>query len=253
MEPAASAEADGLGAFEVKRIPAGSYYVSVSAEGYAPRAAGFEAFTGNAFREINVELAPEATLSGTVTDDSGKPVKGAKLRPTPMAIDGRGYTAPERAEAVTDEQGRFTIDGLPQGYAELWCTAPGYFQPEAVGKLYDVPSKDLKIRMVGTGRLKVTVVGPDDKPVGAGVHVHVNPPGERIGKWGGSAQLKPDGTYEFDAVPPGQYWASTVFDPSDRAEQNPAAKPVTVEPGKLAEVKLVHREVGRAKKPGAVD
>jgi hypothetical protein len=82
------------------------------------------------------------------------------------------------------------------------------------------------------------------------VNVHVNPPGERIGKWGGSAQLKPDGTYEFTGVPPGQYWVSTVFDPGP-AERNPAAKSVTVEAGRTAEVKLVHRS-GRST-PGAVE
>lgn len=235
----ASAQADGLGAFEVRNVPAGGFRVVVTAEGYAPRAAGYESFTANGYREMNVELMTEAKLSGAVTDDGGKPVKGAKVRATPLAIDGRGYASPGGAEAVTDEQGRFVLRGLPQGFAELWCNAEGYFQPEAVGKLYDVPSQDVAIRVVGTGRIKVTVVGPDGKAVGADVQVHVNPPGERIGKWGGSAQLKADGTYEFTGVPPGQYWVSTVFDPRP-AEQNPAAKPVTVEAGKAAEVKLVH-------------
>ena len=247
-ETVASAEADGLGAFEVAKIPAGTFRVVVSADGYAPRAIGSESFADKTFREISVELITEAKLIGTVADDSGKPVPGAKIRPTPLAIDGRGYASPRPAEVITDQQGRFELQGLPQGFAELWCSATGYFQPEAVGKLYDVPSEKVTIKLVGTGRLKVTVVGPDGKPVASGVHVHVNPPGERIGKWGGSAELKPDGTYEFDGVPPGQYWASTDFDPSGPAEQNPAAKPVTVEPGKLAEVKLVHRAGGRATK-----
>jgi hypothetical protein len=246
----ASADADGFGAFELKKVPAGTYRTVVSADGYAPRVVGYEAFNANSFREFDVELMAAAKLAGTVTDDIGKPVKGAKVRPTPMAIDGRGYAVPGRAEAVTDEQGKFRITGVPQGFAELWCNAEGYFQPEAVGRIYDVPSEDLKIRLVGTGKIKVTVVGPDGKPAGPDVNVHVNPPGERIGKWGGSAQLKPDGTYEFTGVPPGQYWVSTVFDPGP-AERNPAAKGVVVEAGKRAEVKLVHRS-GRSN-PGAVE
>jgi hypothetical protein len=246
----ASADADGFGAFELKKVPAGSWRVVVSADGYAPRVVGYEAFTANTYRELNVELMTEAKLAGTVTDDGGKPVKAAKVRPTPMAIDGRGYAVPGRAEAITNEQGKFTITGVPQGYAEVWVSAEGYFHPQAAGRLYDVPSQDLVIKLVGTGKLKVTVVGPDGKPAGADVNVHVNPPGERIGKWGGSAQLKPDGTYEFTGVPPGQYWVSTVFDPGP-AERNPAAKSVTVEAGRTAEVKLVHRS-GRST-PGAVE
>ena len=122
-----------------------------------------------------------------------------------------------------------------------------------MGKLHDVPADDLVIKLVGTGRLKVSVVGPDGKPAGPDVHVHVNPGGERIGKWGGSARLKPDGTYEFESVPPDTYWATTQFDPGGPAERNPAAKPVKVEPGKTAEVKLVHRPGERGKKPDAVD
>src|SRR5439155_1330106 len=136
------------------------------ADGYAPRALGYETFRENTVRTLNVELMTTARLSGTVTDGSDKPVKGALVRATPIAIDGRGYASPDRAEAVTDDHGRFVLAHLPRGYAELWCSAEGFFQPEAVGKLYDVPKEDVSIKLVGTGRLKVTVVGPDGKPAG---------------------------------------------------------------------------------------
>jgi hypothetical protein len=231
----------------LKNVPAGERYrYVVAADGYAARVIGHDALTGGAYRHFpDVQLGREATLSGVVTDDSGKPIAGVKVRPTPIAIDGRGYTLPDTAEVTTDEAGRFQLPGLPEGYAEVWCRAAGYFQPEAVAKLHDVPTKDLVIRMVGTGRVKVTVVRPDGKPPAGDVHVHVNPEGDPIGKWGGSAQLKPDGTYEFDGVPPGKYWASTIPSPGMRAEENPAARPLVVEPGKTAELKLVHRESGR--------
>ena len=244
----ASTDSDALGAFELRKIPTGTVNVSASAEGYAPRSVGYETLTGSDFREINIELMTAAKLSGTVTDNSGKPIAGAKVRATALAIDGRGYTSPDRNEAETDANGKFVVSDLPQGFAEVSCRAAGYFQGDWVGKLHDVPSENLVLKMSGIGRLKVTVVGPDGKPpVGGDLHVHVNPEGERIGKWGGSAQLKADGTFEFDGVPPGKYWASTVFEPGP-AERNPAAKLVVVEPGKLAEVKLVHRAGGRTPK-----
>ena len=247
----AAAQVDGLGAFEVRKVPAGTFRVVVRADGFAPRAVGQETFRPGGLVELNVELTAAAKLAGVVSDDSGKPIRGAKVRAQPLAIDGRGYASPDRNEAITDDQGKFELAGLPKGFAELWCTAQGYFQPESVGKLYDVPS-NLTLKLVRTGGLKVSVVGPDAKPVGGDVHVHVNPPGDPIGKWGGSAQLKPDGTYAFTGVPPGPYWVSTVFHPGP-AEQNPAAKPVTVEAGKVAEVKLVHRAGGRAKATETVD
>jgi len=246
----ATAEADASGAFELKNVPPGERYrYAVSGDGYAPRVIGYDAVTDGAYRPFpDVQLGREAKLSGTCTDDSGKPVKGVKVRPTPIAIDGRGYTVPATAEVTTGDDGRFELTGLPEGYAELWCHAPGYFQPDSVAKLHDVPAKGLVIRMVGTGKVKVTVVGPDGKPPTGNVHVHVNPEGEQIGKWGGSAELKPDGTYEFDGVPPGKYWVSTIPSPGMRAEENPAAKPIVIEAGKTAQIKLVHRPSGGARR-----
>ena len=102
-------------AFEVTKIPAGARcLVSASSDGYAPRMLGYEAFSESGFKSFDdIQLVKAAKLTGTVSDASGKPIQGVKVRPTPMAIDGRGYVSPHRAEVETDEQGKFVLTDLP--------------------------------------------------------------------------------------------------------------------------------------------
>ena len=47
----------------------------------------------------------------------------------------------------------------------------------------------------------------DGTPASDGT-IHVSPPGNPIGKWGGSTNLNTDGTFQFDNVPPGAYTVS---------------------------------------------
>ena len=51
------------------------------------------------------------------------------------------------------------------------------------------------------------MLDPKGKP--AAGNVSVNPPGDLIGKWGGSTNVAADGSFEFKDVPPGAYTVSS--------------------------------------------
>jgi hypothetical protein len=236
-EVAATAAGDKLGRVELANIPAGRGRVVASAPGYAPRLIQHEVFRDGSARRLTIELAAVAKLTGTVVDENGKPLAGVSVRTSNvMGIDGRGYNSPARPETTADEKGAFTLDGLPRGYAQVWAHAKGRFHTDGL-KLFEVPvQRPLTVQLVATGVLKGRVVDGKGKPAGGGT-VHVTPPGEQIGKWGGSMNVKPDGSWQFDEVPPGPYTVSTkpmhAGMPAD-----PNAQEVTIASGKETEVEL---------------
>ena len=116
----AQAQADG--SFEVRRLHPGPHalYVYAEAEGfrqdYARDASGdlawFEASV-EPLEPVAVELEPGAWVEGRIQDEAGLPVYGASvsLLPTDEDLD------PE--VAVSDEDGRWSMDGLPAGEFRL--------------------------------------------------------------------------------------------------------------------------------------
>lgn len=232
-------KADGQGHFELKNIPPGSYRVSVSADGYAPRMLGYVQLGSNALKQYTTHLVPPAKVRGTVIDTDGKPVAGVEvIASSIIAIDGRGYLLPDRPEATTDDKGAFELAGLPQGFLQLHGHHKTYFMLDIL-KPYAAPADDIVLRVTATGSVKGRVLRPDGKPA-ADANVSVNPPGERIGKWGGSTQVSPDGTFHFDGVPPGKYFVSA--NPGLAITGNdPAAKEIEVKTGQTVEVELTGR------------
>lgn len=229
---------DGLGAFQIEKIPAGTYEVTVQAEGFAARTLGRYKNRANTYQEFVVELARAATIVGTVAGTGGKPVSGVKVSAShPLAINGRRYSGGDSA-VVTDEHGRFAI-WLPRGYTMLRCRTPGFYY-SSMSKLFEVPSKDVTIVMVGTGTIHGKVVGASDKAQQRGLYVHVVPVGETIGKWGGSMRCGKDGTFEFAAVPPGEYWITTKPGPV-AGEEDPTAARVSVKSGETVEMEITAR------------
>ncbi len=105
--PAAAAfraTADGLGRFRFPALPSGEVWLRVSRNGNAvvrgPRVR--IPFAG----EIDIVLRPGGVLAGTVYDaDTGRPVEGA-------LVLARGVGD---AESVTDAEGRYSIEELPEG------------------------------------------------------------------------------------------------------------------------------------------
>lgn len=207
---------DATGQFEFRRVPVGTHEFTVTAPGYAARE-GYFRIGPNGFEEQTVRLAPQTQLSGAVVDPAGAPVSGVTIRAGDFTgPDGEPY--PGSHETVTDAGGRFTINGLPKGRLRLFAHSKTHLIADSL-KQYEVPGEPITLHVVQTGRL----AGKVQTPSGDQPSIHVTPEGgNKIGSWGGSAYLKPDGSFAFDTIPPGRYVVST----------NP-----TGEPGTLVEIK----------------
>ena len=231
----ATGQSDAQGRFKIEKVPAGTYRVSVSAQGYASLVAGYKRLVTDGYLAFdNVELAPRATVTGSVMDDAGKPIVGARVRLIDtLGMNGQSYRLPESAQATTDAKGRFRIAGAPMGFGRVRCFAKG--RHARVDKLRPVPIKDLAILMSETGTIKGKVIG--GRPKRGGTHVSVAPEGERIGKWGGAMRVKPDGAFQFDNVPPGRYVISAGhLIPGE--VPGPKAKKINVVAGRTVTVEL---------------
>ena len=235
-ETVATGQTDAEGRFWIEKVPAGTYRVTASAPGYASLVAGYERLVKDGYLAFDdIELAPQATVSGSVTDEAGKPIGGASVGLVEtMGMNGVGYHRATGAGTTTDTEGRFKIGGLPTGYGRVFCSADGYYAP--VGELRALPARDVTIRMSKAGTIRGKVIG--GRPEGGRINVSVVPEGgEQIGKWGGGMQVRPDGTFQFDNVPPGTYFISTgLLSPGQ--EPDAKAKKITVRAGQIVEVEL---------------
>jgi hypothetical protein len=247
-EEAASGTSDKDGRLTVQNIPAGAYRMVVSAPGYATREVDSEELRDRQLLKKVVYLSTAVKFTGTVLGEDGRGAKGVQVRAdTKLGIDGRGYPAPDSMTVTTDDKGVFTFDSLPAGYTQLHATAPGLYRVEDIFKIYDVVSpratmrsgfsEPVVIKMVRSGGLKVKVVNlPNGKA--EGVNISIEPAGGlKIGSWGGSANLKPDGTYAFENVPPGEYVVSTRPQHAG-LPKDPNAKTIKIEGGKTLEVEV---------------
>jgi protocatechuate 3,4-dioxygenase beta subunit len=247
-EEAAAGTSDRDGRVIMENIPAGAYRTVVSAPGYAVRQVGYEEIRDRQLVKKVVHLSTATKLSGTVVDGEGKPVKDVQVRAdSTMGIDGRGYNAPEHLTTKTDEKGQFTFDALPAGYTQFHASSPTLVRAGEHFKVFPVsrgmrsmPAEPVVIKMVMSGGIKGTVVNlPNGKAEGA--NIHVEPVGgSKVGSWGGSSNLKADGSFEFKHVPPGEYVLSTKPQ-HPGMPKDPNAKTVTVEGGKTVEVEIKYK------------
>lgn len=245
------AVSDASGRARMDKVPTGGIRVSVNADGYAPRWLSQRTLDRAEHLKFTVELAKAANIRGIVTDTTGRPIKGVRVRTsTEMASDGLGYDdgrhyePPDEWSAVTDDGGRFELRGLPVGYAQLFATAEGYHFKDSF-TIYDVPATNVVLQLASAGSIHVAVTDRKGKPLsqyeGHEIRVEVEPKGgSKVGSWGGSATVKDDGTFEFNNVPPGEYRITSRPNPSNSNRHYAPEQVVTVAPGERTNVKVIY-------------
>ncbi len=105
--------ADFEGKYTVRGVNPGTAVVTVHLSGYAPELMTVEVKAGET-AALDILLGPAAVLRGTVKDTGGAPVKDVYINATKW----RGHET-LGLRAVTDEEGRFIMDGAPADEFEI--------------------------------------------------------------------------------------------------------------------------------------
>ena len=223
------------GKYELKDFPKGGYYVVASKEGYATkRSLTFAEVNGADLREELFTLSKAEKFAGIVNGPKGEAVEGARIIVrNVIGKDGFGYNGRDNFETKTDAEGRFALEGLPQGECRVSAWLEGYYNPGSVLTKYEIPSSSpIEIKMIGTGTIK-GIMPPPEK----GQHnVNLHPPGgNKVGSWGGSMNCKEDGSFEFKNVPEGVYYIGR-HQAEDMKLTDPGVQKIEVKAGEVTEV-----------------
>lgn len=117
--------ADPDGRFQFTGLTPGTYAISVLADGFrAERVDQIEVWAGQETRDVEVRLHKGGTLTGAVVDaGTGAPIPQAYVTITTLYDQGYRRGGPG---ALTNAEGRFRMDGLPDGPRSLNVRARGY-------------------------------------------------------------------------------------------------------------------------------
>ena len=245
ITPATGEQAEAItganGRFAFVELPAGEYRIVASTVGYASR--DFSAprslllgpplpLEGGQQRDdVDFRLAPAGGLSGRVIDERGEPVASIEVEAIRPLLQG-GQVLGMFASDYTDDEGVFHLTGLPEGdyFVRVATTVddaledsggvparfPTYYpgtQRAADADLVHVdPGRPAPIVLLAQQPRPLTVSGrlvPDlESELLAGTVTMIPYVSGEIGlgaTFGSQTRLNPDGSYTFNAVPPGDY------------------------------------------------
>ena len=152
-----STATDDAGRFRFNELPEGRYSASVSKRGYVtmnygatrPLRAGttFVIAAGERKANLTLRLPPGAVITGTVRNQAGEPLAGARVSTLRMAFygpDGGRTLAPFGSSGLgelTDDRGEFRAYGLPAG--EYWVVAAVGFGPRVSSDLRETTAAEV--------------------------------------------------------------------------------------------------------------
>ncbi len=190
--------ADASGHYSVCLPSANNHNIRVIADGYGTIFVNVPTMLGDLHHDF--VLVPEATVAGSVVDGGGRPVAGASVIAAPRLSEGTHGVAP--MVALSDGDGRFSIPGVAPGFYSLRArsdravTLTSVVIPVTAG----VATRDVRLVVTGRSRItgKVMIAGV---PV-AGARVATSP--DFSGRANTpNADTQPDGSFVLDEVPRG--------------------------------------------------
>jgi carboxypeptidase family protein len=207
-----STATDPDGFFELRELPPGRFDLVAVAPHFAPRTIpGVEVKEGDSGLDVGtLYLNPGATVSGTVSDASGRPLAAVRvvayaLRPT-GSVPGFSSYGHGVGDVITDGSGHFSLsDLIPGEKVSLELRLEGFI-PEVLRGL-TVPLADpLQVTLWPGASVHGRVVTPDGSPLG-GARVQVVPIGQRPARELShdlSTVSTADGSFTLRGLPPGE-------------------------------------------------
>lgn len=162
------AQSDAQGRFRFDHVDAGDYQVMVQsgAMGGGSQSAKVAVGADGQVATVALELSTLA-LEGSVVDaESGAGVPFAQvvlLTPGGGGASFSDIVARQKGQAITGQDGRFRIEGVPKGSYSLKVSASGWAEAEIEGVSAGGPA--VRVALSRGLELVVTVLGPDAKPV----------------------------------------------------------------------------------------
>lgn len=239
---------DARGYFSFATRPVGNYGISAGKPGYSlsrtEREPGGARTVTNRNKgngtvvDVRLVLTRGSAITGTVLDEHGDPVVGARVSVLQLrAIDGRTVAAavPGVASRETDDRGHYRLFGLTTGtyvvesvysggVSQGSMTArtgypPAYYPsspsidfasrvPVELGK--DVPGVLITHQRMPTWRVTGSVVDPGGQPLRGAVTLTVSERSGSVALAPRRGQVKEDGTFVFNDVLPGDYVVQAV-------------------------------------------
>jgi hypothetical protein len=157
------------GRFEFRDLPPGKYALTARGRGYLSQAYqehqnySTAIVTGPGLQSENLtfSLKPDASISGTVSDEFGEPVAQAEVLLFVTGVPGMPETIFQRGEVATDDAGHYRFSHLGEGkYYVVVSARPWYART--------IPSVQREIANVPLGATEVLEGGPP-APEGASV------------------------------------------------------------------------------------
>jgi hypothetical protein len=145
--PAASAVTDASGRFIFEGLAAGRYFLLASHDGYVtderegPRFRGklLPVAPGQHLTDVIVRLLPGGVIAGHITNEAGKPLRGATLQAMKSSYSHGRSELQDAAHATTNEAGEYRMTGLAPGKYYIRGKVPNSLATKPSGEKAYVP------------------------------------------------------------------------------------------------------------------
>ncbi len=196
-----TSDADGKFALTVQE---GMVNLLASADGYADGYARRPAPSA----DVEIALAPAASLHGTVVAESGEHVAGVRV------LAERQFAPPQQGRS--DEAGEFTIAALAPGVYSLRAQSEGWIgdYPETIALTIGESVRDVQVVVRKAATIRGVLLSGERTPCAQG-RVHLGPVAHDYSVPILEATTNVAGAVTFEAAPPGRYRVSAMCLASD--------------------------------------
>jgi carboxypeptidase family protein len=262
---------DANGRYEIADLPAGRYTVTTTKQNYVRASYGerrplgpgtpIEIAAGQIVTKIDFALQRTGAISGRILDEFGDPAPGVQVSPMRFTFaNGERRMQPAGAGASTNDLGEYRVFGLQPGQyfvsalqrpmsfggdpatdavAYLPTLYPGTGSPSEAQRLAVAPGQtvtgvNMALLPVIASRISGVALDSSGKPIASGSVNVINR--NMLTGSAGFAQMRPDGTFTVNNVPPGEY-TLRVSGPATQEESVMAD--VTVSGGDVTDLQIV--------------